>query len=138
MIPAEVVYIGYSTKEFTNGKMYEAFFVEYWQGERRSLHVRNNFGEITDFNPFEDFEIVSDIDNLLNFHEAIVKCINDSDFSDIEYGKTYKAIGRDKNGMYLVMDESYDCYFYHSDCFEVIEDKFEILKKQSVYYSFCD
>ena len=54
----------------------------------------------------------------------------------MNYGSEYKAIGRDKDGMYLVMDESYCCYFYEPDCFEVIEDKHGILSRRSVYHSY--
>ena len=32
-------------------------FIEYCEGERTSIHVRGNDGTITDFNPFEDFEV---------------------------------------------------------------------------------
>lgn len=107
------------------GKCYEAFFLEYWEGERDSLHVRGNDGRVTDFNKFEDFTVISDEDNLLNDYEAIVKCVThayDGELFDLNYGSLYKAIGRDKDGMYLVMDESFCCYFYDPNCFEVVED----------------
>ncbi len=38
--------------------------MEYWQGERDSLHVRGEDGEIPDFNPFSDFEVISDEENV--------------------------------------------------------------------------
>lgn len=107
------------------GKCYEAFFLEYWEGERDSLHVRGNDGRVTDFNKFEDFTVISDEENLLNDYEAIVKCVThayDGELFDLNYGSLYKAIGRDKDGMYLVMDESFCCYFYDPNCFEVVED----------------
>lgn len=136
--PAIVRYIGKSGNDFTYGQLYEAFFLEYWQGERNSLHVRTNSGEITDFNPFELFEIVSDDDNVLNTYEAIVRYTRIKhvySLRELQHGKEYKAIGRDKDGNYLVMDESYDCYFYPSDIFEIISDEHGILSKRSIYYN---
>lgn len=126
-------------KQFTKNQCYEAFFLEYWQGVRNSLHVKNNKGEIVDFIPFEEFEVVSDEGNVLNNYTATVRCIThkfDDSLLDIKYGKTYLAIGRDKNGMFLVKDESHDCYFYLSSDFEIIEDEHGILSRESVYYSF--
>ena len=124
---------------FAGGRCYEAFFLEYWEGERNSLHVRGNDGEIHDFIPFEDFEVISDADHVLNDYEAIVRCIThdyDDELFDLTYGKTYKTIGRDADGMYLVMDESYCCYFYPARDFEIIEDPNDILSHQSCYYSY--
>ena len=83
--------------------------------------------------------MISDEDNLLNDYEAIVKCVThayDGELFDLNFGSLYKAIGRDKDGMYLVMDESFCCYFYDPNCFEVVEDKYGILDKHSVYYSY--
>lgn len=137
--PAQVVYKGPEKKDLTQGKTYEAYFIEYWQGERRSLHVKDDSGKITDFHPLEDFEITSDSDNILNFHEAVVECCThncDYDFHGIKFGKQYKAIGRDRNGLYLVMDESEDCYFYPAEFFIIIEDPCGILEKRSMYYSY--
>ena len=137
--PAIVRYIGNSNKQFTKGKQYEAFFVEYSQGVRNSLHVRNNSGEITDFNRFEDFEVISDKDNVLNFYEATVRCIThkfDGMNLELRYGKEYKAIGCDKDGYLLVMDESFDCYFYSPEFFEIIDDEHEIMLQRSVYYNY--
>ena len=137
--PAIVQYNGTSNQKFTHGKKYEAFFLEYWEGVRDSLHVRGNDGLVTDFNKFDDFTVISDEDNLLNNYEAIVRCVThayDDELFDLNYGSEYKAIGRDKDGMYLVMDESYCCYFYEPDCFEVIEDRHGILSRRSVYYSY--
>ena len=74
--PAVVRYIGVSNDRFTTRNLYDAYFVEYWQGKRNSLHVSDNSGKVTDFNPFEDFEIVSDEENLLNTYEAVVRCIS--------------------------------------------------------------
>lgn len=139
MIPAIVRYKGDNNEKFTKGKEYEAFFVEYWEGKRNSLHVRGNDGIITDFNPFEDFEVVSDEDNLLNDYEAVVRCIvhdYEDTISGLSYGTEYKAIGCDKDGLFLVKDNSECCYFYPADVFEVVEDVQGILRGQSVYYSY--
>ena len=110
MKPAIVEYQGRSSKKFTKGKQYEAFFLEYWEGVRNSLHVRGNDGRVTDFNPFEYFALISDDDNLLNDYEATVKCITRR-FEDIAgchliYGKEYKAIGRDKAGINHTNDQT--------------------------------
>lgn len=138
-VPAKVRYKGDNSNKFTNNKVYDAYFIEYWQGIRNSLHVKDDTGRITDFNPLEDFEIISDPADVLNFHEAIVECIsttNDDEIVGITIGKQYKSIGRDKDGLFLVMDNSFDCYFYPPDCFKIISDEFGILQKQSIYYSF--
>ena len=139
MKPAVVEYKGATNEKFTHGKKYEAFFLEYWEGERGSLHVRGNDGRVTDFNPFEDFDVISDEDNLLNDYEATVRCVThrlDDLISGLTYGKEYKAIGQDKNGMYLVKDNSECCYFYNASDFEIIEDPHGILQRRSVYYSY--
>lgn len=139
-IPAKVKYIGArSNPKFTVDKVYDAFFIEYWEGERTSLHVRGDDGKITDFNPLADFLVLEDKGNVLNFCEARVKCVSDA-FPDkiigVTKGKEYPAIGRDKDGMYLVMDNSYCCYFYPPEYFEIVDDEYGILKEQSVYYSY--
>lgn len=96
-------------------------------------------GEINNLNLFSDFKVISDEDNLLNDHEETVRCLThdyDDLVSGLTYGKEYKAIGRDKDGLYLVMDDSYCYYFYNPDIFEVVEDKHGILEPQIMYYSF--
>lgn len=112
--------------------MYEAYFIEYWEGERTSLHVRGNDSTITDFNHLEDFEIISDEGNLLNNYKATVQCIThkyDHLICGITFGKEYKVIGRDSDGHYLVLDESNCCYFYPNDVLKIIDDPYGILKK---------
>ena len=137
--PAIVKYIGEKeNEEFSYGKEYDAFFLEYWQGKRDSLHVKGNSGEITDFNPFEDFEVVIDEDNVLNTNEAIVECLThnfDEEVFGVKYGKQYKALGRDKDGLYLIMDETYDCYFYAPGYFKIIQDEHGLLSRCSLYYN---
>lgn len=130
--PAVVRYNAKSNRKFTNGKLYKAYFIEYWEGERTSLHVRGNDGTITDFNHLEDFEIISDEGNLLNNYEATVQCIThkyDHLICGITFGKEYKVIGRDSDGHYLVLDESNCCYFYPNDVFKIIDDPYGILTK---------
>lgn len=129
--PAKVRYKGTDSAKFTYNKIYDAYFVEYWQGTRDSLHVKDDTNQITDFNPLEDFEIISDPADVLNFHEAIVECISstvDDELYGLTVGKQYKAIGRDKNGCYLVMDNSLDCYFYSPDRFKIVSDEFYFYK----------
>jgi hypothetical protein len=126
---------------FNVGTLYPAYFLEFWQGERSSLHVKNNLDEITGFNQIEDFEIIEDLDHVLNKNEAIVRCsthkFDGKEFS-LNYGKEYIAIGvTDKQFSdldYLVMDESSDCYFYSSDYFEIVRDPFELLDKSNGQY----
>lgn len=139
--PAVVRYIGQPSEKFTTGKDYQAFFVEYVEGERNSLHVMGNDGEMSPDNSLEDFEIISDDDNVLNNYEAIVKCVTHDyeGVSDgITFGKEYKAIARDSYGFYLVMDNSFCCYFYAPDAFEIVADEHGILNKVSVYYSYLE
>lgn len=127
--------------EFTFGKENHAYFLEYWQGNRNSLHVKNNSGEIVDFIPLEDFSIIGDVDNVLNYKDATVRCITrryDNSLFDIKYGKEYKAIGISNRQFseyeYLIMDESYECYFYPHSFFEIIEDTDGILDRQTGVY----
>lgn len=138
--PAMVRYIGNkSNNEFSRGKEYQAYFLEYWQGKRNSLHVKGNSGEITDFNPFEDFEVILDEDNVLNTYEAIVECLThnfDNELFDIKFGKQYRALGVDKDGYYLIMDESHDCYFYPAGYFKIVEDKYDLLSHCTLYYNY--
>ena len=137
--PAVVRYNAKSNRKFTKGKLYEAYFIEYWEGERTSLHVRGNVSTITDFNHLEDFEIISNEGKLLNDYEATVQCITyeyDHLICGITFGKECKAIARDKNGLLLVMDDSYCCYFYPTNVFKIIDDPYGILEKTSVYYNF--
>lgn len=114
--PAVVRYNAKSNRKFTKGKLYKAYFIEYWEGERTSLHVRGNDGTITKFNHLEDFKIISDECNLLNNYEATVQCM--------------------PHGLFLVMDDSYCCYFYPNNVFEIIDDPYGILEETSVYYSY--
>ena len=137
--PAVVRYNAKSNRKFTKGKLYEAYFIEYWEGERTSLHVRGNDSTITDFNHLEDFEIISNEGKLLNDYEATVQCITyeyDHLICGITFGKECKAIARDKNGLLLVMDDSYCCYFYPTNVFKIIDDPYGLLEKTSVYYNF--
>lgn len=118
------------TYQFISGQLYNAYFLEYWQGDRTSLHVKGEDGKVDDFNPIEEFEIVSDDDDVLNRHEAIVRCVThsyDAKLFDLNYGREYKAIGYNKDGLLLVMDESFDCYFYPRKAFEIISDKYAVL-----------
>ena len=139
--PAVARFIGKTNNKFSTGKEYRAFLLEYWQGNRDSLHVQGNDEKITDFNAIAEFEVISDKDNVLNKHEAIVRCVTkrfQNELFGIKFGNQNKAIGADKNGYYLVMDESYDCYFYPSTDFEIIEDEHGILSCCSLYYNYFE
>lgn len=118
---------------FLSNKLYNAYFLEYWQGKRDSLHVKDEDGEVVDFIPFEDFTVESDEDNVLNTYEATVKCITheyDDELFDLTFGHEYRAIGHDDYGQFLVMDECCDCYFYPSSDFEIISDEHGVLDCQ--------
>ena len=125
--------------QFKYGHLYNAYFVEYWEADRINLHVKGEDGEVDYFKKLQEFEIVSDEDNVLNANEAIVRCIThdfDDDFVYITYGKEYRVLGFNKNGAYLVMDDSHMCYFYSPKFFEVIRDDHGILdteKSHPVY-----
>ena len=119
---------------FISDALYNAYFLEFWQGKRDSLHIKGADGKIEDFVPLEDFTIISDEDNVLNTHEAIIRCITheyDDELFDITFGKEYKAIGFDENNLLLVMDDSWDCYFYSRQYFEIISDPHNILDEKS-------
>lgn len=116
---------------FVYGHLYNAYFLEFWQGNRTSLHIKGEDGEITDFIPFEDFEVIADEDDVLNLNEAAVRCNTHSfegePFADLSFGKEYKAIGFNKDNQLLVMDNSLDCYFYPRSFFDVISDPQSVL-----------
>lgn len=121
---------------FVFGTIYNAYYLEYWQGKRNSLHVKGEDGVIDYYIPLSDFEIVSDEDNVLNNYEAVVKCVvhdYDNELFELNYGKEYKAIGVNNQGLYLVLDESYDCYFYPSTAFDIVNDTHNILNKEKHY-----
>lgn len=122
---------GSNQYRFIYGHLYNAYFLEFWQGERTSLHIKGEDGKIEDFIPFEDFEVVSDEDNVLNDNIAIV-CCNTHNFEnepleDLTFGKEYKTIGFNEDNQLLVMDNTWDCYFYSRKYFDVIEDPNSIL-----------
>lgn len=121
---------GSANHKFIYGSLYNAYFLEFWQGERTSLHIKGEDGKIDDFVPLEDFEIVSDENNVLNTYEAVVRCIThdyDDKIFDLSFGKEYKAIGFDEHNQLLVMDDSWDCYFYPRRNFKIISDPHSIL-----------
>lgn len=125
-----------TVSRFYNGKIYNAYFLEYWQGERNSLHVMGEDGIIDDYIPLADFEIVEDADGVLGKNEAIVRCVSsagDDEFG-ITFGKEYKALGVNKNGAYLIMDNSTDCYFYSKDNFEIVSDPCGVLDPETSGY----
>ena len=139
-IPAKVEYVGGTNKlnTFTVGNAYSAYFVEYWDGKRDNLHVRNNAGQIVDFVPMGDFRIISDPNGVLELDkEAHVRYIvkDEPDPESLKYGKSYRALGCDKDGFYLVEDETGYCYFFEASNFEVVYDPYGLLSTESLYYS---
>lgn len=125
---------GSGVYEFVVGQLYNAYFLEYWQGDRTSLHIKGEDNKVVCFIPLEDFEIVSDEDNVLNTHEAVARCITheyDNELFDITFGNEYKVIGFDENNQLLVMDDCMDCYFYSREYFEILSDPHNILDANS-------
>ena len=114
-------------RNFITGNIYNAYFLEYWQGVRDSLHVKGENGIICDFLPLSSFEIIEDHDNVLNTNEATLECVIGTNGHDLTVGKTYKAIGYNKKGAYLVMNDSGDCYFYPPKDFKILNDPFGVL-----------
>ena len=114
---------------FLARQLYNAYFLEYWQGKRDSLIVKGEDGKIADFIPLCDFEITEDCDGVLHTHEATVRCTTDR-YRDLQCGKEYIALGYSIYGNYLVKDESGDCYFYLGDCFDILQDPNGILDKE--------
>ena len=134
--PAKVEYIESITHcypNITSGKVYSAYFIEYWQGERRNLHLKNDKGVIDYWYDLKDFKIIEDVDYVLNFKEAKVRCIREShSFSELALGnieltngKEYIAIGIGgglMGGLCLILEVSYDHYFYPHAMFEIVSD----------------
>lgn len=126
---------------FLPGEIYPAYFLEYWQGKRESLHVVDALGERGHYIPLRDFEIVEDKDDVLNLKEAVIRCIThkfDEKLFGLSYGKEYIALGRcgrkDTKGGYLVMDESRDCYCYTQHYFEIVSDPYGLLDEDTGQY----
>lgn len=91
-----------STEEFTQVEVYSAYLLEYWKRKRDSLHVKGNSNKISDFKPFEEFEIVEDDDEVFNLHEVTVRCVThryDEMVTGLKFGREYKAISRDRDGL---------------------------------------
>ena len=104
----------------------------FWKGTCiTSLHVKGEDGQISDFIPICDFDIIEDRDDVLNTYEATVKCI--TQWCNLTYGKEYKAIGYNTSDSLLVMDDSDDCYFYPREYFEILEDNHGILDKERAF-----
>ena len=129
--PATVRYVGETTESIIHGKCYKAFFIEYWEAEREKLLVVDETGELDDWYLLEDFEILEDKDNVLNFNSAKVRCIsqkyNGAYIVDPEFGKVCEAIAVSKDGFYLIHAGSHN-YYYPPEDFEVLEDPYGVLK----------
>ena len=136
-VPAKVIYIGdngTARSDFTIGNEYDAYLLEYQRGVRNILHVRNNYGIIVDHVPLNEIKVVSDPSEILQFKEAVVIFITqENKFPKLKYGKQYRAIGCDKDGYYLVEDDSRSCFFYESSHFKIKSDPDDILSHETVY-----
>lgn len=141
MRPAKVMYIGkacYLFTNFTKGKIYDAYFLDFWHGSRCILHVKGDDGSIDRNCELTDFFIISDSDNVLNTFEATVKFDDDGSakkFPDLTIGHSYRALGCDKDGYFLVIDDSCESYFYKSSHFRIICDPHDLLCKPTIYFS---
>jgi hypothetical protein len=130
--------------EFLNGKTYEAYFVEYFADVRNALHVKGEDGEIHAPVRFEHFTVISDPDHVLADYEAMVRFTTHryekrwkQEPQKPIFGKTYKAIGKDNHGRYLIVNEHGMDKFYPAEDFEILEDPHGILQFQSIYDDFC-
>lgn len=114
---------------FLKGKEYRAYFLDYCQGERNVLEVAGENDRLETFIPISDFEIISDDYQILQDKYAIAKCVKSNGQMDLTLNKNYKILKKlpNKNHFY-VLDDSCDCYYYPSDNFEIIEDKYGLLK----------
>lgn len=136
---AKVRYIGKSNRDFTNGNTYDAYCIEFVEGVRDGIVVKNNDGYKKDLNHLRDFEILNDPDNVLNSYYAVVECTThdyDDEFLAVLYGKLYKAIGQDKYGNYLIEDDEMCCYFYSCKDFQIIYDPHFLLGHTSIEYDY--
>ena len=96
------------------------FLRYYCQGKRDVLDIEAENGEILSFVPLNDFEIVSDKDNVLNNDYFLVKCIEDN-VKDLTKNKVYKAL-KENDKCYYALDNSFDCYYYPKEYFEKDRD----------------
>lgn len=138
--PAQVKFIGQS-KDYdgrvTTGKKYLAFLNEHWSGERCNLHIQDNSGQIRDRYMLPDFEVLFDVDHVLDYEMAAVKCVRIPEFPGffaLTLGNIYPALGighGSMKGKYLVMDNSGDDYFYLAELFEIVSDPGGILNYQT-------
>ena len=116
---------------FVKNKEYKAYFLDYLQGERNVLEVEAEKGELINFVPLSDFEIVSDKDNVLNHSFARVKCILTNGDIDLTAGKEYYALKKDDNNTaYYILDNSGDCYYYPKNYFIIVDDMDNILNER--------
>ena len=113
---------------FIKDKLYKAFFLDYCQGERNVIEVQTENGEVIDYVPINDFEIIEDRYNVLNDKIARIKCVNVNGQKDLQIGKEYIALkSNEDRTMFLVLDDSFDTYYYPKENFTVLDDKDKIL-----------
>ncbi|RQD71340.1 MAG: hypothetical protein D5S00_02315 [Tindallia sp. MSAO_Bac2] len=66
MKPAIVKYEGKTTKEKINGRSYKAYALDYCNNELKCLYIKDETGEITGWHDFDEFDVLEDIDNVVN------------------------------------------------------------------------
>lgn len=120
-------------EELTNGKYYNALFLEYMGIKRNNLWIINDLGKAEYFYNFDDFEVIKDEDEILRNKYAMVKCIKDH--NGLTVGKNYHAIGKN-NTDYLIFDDWFDSTLYEKNLFIVISDEHNILSNDEIVYDF--
>ncbi|MDD3242463.1 MAG: hypothetical protein PHD32_01915 [Eubacteriales bacterium] len=121
---------GKSDPNFTLGRVYPAYFLEYSRGRRSALHVSCDGGTVFCGAPLERFEVILDLDGALTTPEAVVRCVKPARGS-LTPGRMYRALGyergRDGSPVYLVEDDSGRSQFYPAQCFEILVDHQSVL-----------
>ena len=116
----------------TNGKHYNALFVEYFGIKRGNLWIINDLNEPEYFYELSDFDIIKDEDKILCEKPAIILCKKEA--LGITVGKKYRAIGKNKTD-YLIHDDWFKTTFFPKEFFDVIEDEENILGNDFEVYN---
>lgn len=119
-------------RTLTNGKHYNALFVEFFGIKRNNLWIINDLGEKEYFYQLEDFDIIKDIDEVLSDKRATLLC-NKSELGITE-GKKYRAIGKNETD-FLICDDRLQTTFFPKELFEILEDEHNILSDDFIAYN---
>lgn len=114
----------FGEKELTNGKYYNAFFTEYNGLKRNNVWILTNEGKPNYFYDLDDFQIIEDVNHVLDNKTACVKCLKNA--VGLTINKKYKALGR-HNDCYLIYDDFLNSTLFKQNLFEIIEDNDNIL-----------